>query len=228
MFPEARARFAYAALSVNISSKPAPRVGDSVYVVFLAGGIASGKSTVARELQKKGARCIDLDQLSREVTEAGSSVNQQIALVFGEDVLDGEGNLRRSVLAQRAFLSEEHTRALEEIVHPEIRKLLLAWINNQDEDAICVVEIPLLDRVEDLLPLADEVMCVTCPIDIRRTRAVGRGMMEEDFDARARHQPTEAYLASKATTLLSNDGNERELIQKIDRWWEARCASNAS
>ena len=198
-------------------------MGYSVYVVFLAGGIASGKSSVARKLRSLGACCIDLDQLSREATAAGSPALQSIAEAFGSDVLNGNGELRRNVLAQRAFLSQDRTRLLESIVHPRIRELLFAWLKQQDKTAVCVVEIPLLDRTEDLLPTANEVMCVLCPLETRRERAIGRGMTGEDFDARVRMQPTDDYLASKATTLIRNDGDEQELKQEVTQWWLKHC-----
>jgi dephospho-CoA kinase len=58
-----------------------------VLTVFLAGGIGSGKSTVAAQLEELGACRIDLDQLSREVLAAGSPLNERIAEVFGADLL---------------------------------------------------------------------------------------------------------------------------------------------
>ena len=210
-----------------------------MHVVILAGGIASGKSTVARELERRGALRIDLDALSREVTQAGSATNELLAQEFGADVLDSQtGELRRSTLAQRAFVSAERTAKLEAIVHPAIRDALLDRLRGQDAagrhaaeggteaaPTVCVVEVPLLDRVEDLLPLADEVLCVLCPQEVRRVRAIGRGMRGEDFDARVARQPSEEYLASHATTILNNDNDEKALLAQIDDWWNGLRAS---
>ncbi|MDO4536786.1 MAG: dephospho-CoA kinase [Coriobacteriales bacterium] len=218
-----------------------------MYVVFLAGGIASGKSTVARELERLGALRVDLDELSREATRTGSVTNDKIAQEFGADVLDPiTHELRRAELARRAFSSAERTRALESIVHPAIRELLLSRIRPEEGSAareesaaregsavgvgqpsaadhtICVVEIPLLDRVEDLLPLADEIMCVICPRELRRERAIGRGMRGEDFDARVAQQPSDAYLTSRATTVITNDKDANALLAQINDWWVSR------
>lgn len=194
-----------------------------MYVVFLAGGIASGKSSVARELAVRGACLVDLDVLSREATTLGSPTNALLAQEFGADVIDETGALRRDVLAKRAFASSECTQRLEEIVHPAIRRLLTQWIRAQDDSAVCVVEIPLLDRVEDLIPSADEVLCVVCPVATRRVRAVGRGMDARDFDARVRQQPTDDYLVAHATTVFNNKGDESALVEQIDNWWRNRC-----
>ena len=193
-----------------------------MYVVFLVGGIASGKSTVLRELKRQGACCADLDAISREVTQTGSPTNELLADAFGADILDDSGALRRAELARRAFATSEGTRKLEQIVHPAIREHLGQWLAAQRPDAICVVEIPLLDRVEDLIPLADEVLCVVSSMDTRRVRAVGRGMTVADFDARVAQQTTDDYLIAHSTTVFHNDEDMQTLIRTIDAWWEAR------
>lgn len=192
-----------------------------MYVVFLAGGIASGKSTVLRELKKRGAACVDLDVLSREVTRAGSPTNEQLARAFGADVLDGDGVLRRGVLARRAFSSQDNTRLLEGIMHPAIRERMRQWLADQKDSSLCIVEIPLLDRVEDLIPMADEVLCVVSSLQTRRARAIERGMTGDDFDARVAQQTSDDYLVRHATTVFNNDGSMQDLIGCVDRWWEA-------
>ena len=84
-----------------------------------------------------------------------------------------------------------------------------------------MVEVPLLDRMEDSLGMADEVVCVTCPVAVRRERAIGRGMSKEDFDARAARQPSDDYLRSKSDVEIVNDGDEKDLASKVRAWWEA-------
>lgn len=196
-----------------------------MYVVVLAGGIASGKSTVARELAARGAHLQDLDVLAREVVAPGSPTLAHIARAFGSDVLDAEDTLRRDVLARRAFASEQATRELERITHPAIRERLAHWLAEQGPNALCVVEIPLLDRMEDAAAQANEVICVVCPREVRRERAMRRGMTGEDFDARVRQQPSDAYLAEHATTVFTNDQDEQTLKDRIDTWWRQRAKS---
>ncbi|MDO4797714.1 MAG: dephospho-CoA kinase [Coriobacteriales bacterium] len=192
-----------------------------MYTVFLAGGIASGKSTVSRLLRERGAFVIDLDEVSREVTTPGSAACHALAQEFGTDILDEQGALRRDVLAARAFVSAQSTATLEKTMHPYIRARLGQLLEERRAaGGVVVVEIPLLDRVEDLLPMANEVLCVTCPLAVRRLRAVGRGMEASDFDARVSRQATDEYLVSHATTVLSNDGDERDLTQKVEAWWD--------
>ena len=194
--------------------------------VFLAGGIASGKSTVARLLHERGAWLCDLDQVAREVVAPGSEVLEQIADEFGDDVVDPEtGELRRSVLAERAFDTPEDTARLEAIEMPAIRarltEILMTSCCAATAPVLAVVEVPLLDRVEDLLPLADAVLVVVAPLALRRERALGRGMDGADFDRRVAAQPSDEWLRAHATHVIDNAGDADELERAVNAWWEA-------
>ncbi len=195
-----------------------------MYTVFLAGGTASGKSTVARQLERLGAWRIDLDEVSRAVLAPGEPCLDEVCAAFGDDLVDPEtGELDRALLAKRAFESEESTALLERIELPHIRDMLLRMLTSgicgQTEPVACVVEVPLLDRMESMLDLADEVVVVTCPLEVRRSRAEGRGMDPSDFDRRVSGQPTDDYLRAHADTVISNTGDESSLLAEVNDWW---------
>lgn len=195
-----------------------------MYTVFLAGGIASGKSSVARELERRGAWRIDLDQVSRAVLEPGSDCLPEIADAFGDDLLDPQtGELDRGLLAGRAFADPASCTLLEKIEMPHIKRMLVRMLEGEGcclaAPVVCVVEVPLLDRVEDMLDLADEVVCVTCPVEVRRERAIGRGMDGADFDRRVANQPAEEYLCAHADTVIDNAGGPSTLMDAVDAWW---------
>lgn len=201
-----------------------------MYKVFLAGGIASGKSTVAETMEALGALRCDLDQVSREVTEPGCPVLAELAQEFGRDVIDPEtGELRRRELATRAFSSAEGTEALERIELPYIRDRLGALLSGDlagdGASPVMVVEVPLLDRVEGLLSSVDEVLCVVCPMDVRRRRAVARGMDMADFERRVARQPSDSYLVAHADTVFDNAGSRDELVDQVRAWWRGHEAS---
>ncbi|MBP3885105.1 MAG: dephospho-CoA kinase [Olsenella sp.] len=201
-----------------------------MYKVALAGGIASGKSTVARELERLGARRIDLDQVSRDVLRPGSPCLARIAEEFGKDVVDaGTGELDRGLLARRAFATGEAAARLEALELPYITgelERILSTMKATDCGVPCVVvEIPLLDRMEGSLGMVDEVVCVTCPLEKRRCRAIARGMDSADFDARVRRQPSDAYLREKSDCEIANDGSQDDLIGSVRAWWKSREAA---
>lgn len=197
-----------------------------MYVVFLIGGIGSGKSTAAQRLVALGAARIDLDELSREVLAPNAPLLTEIARIYGADLIDKAGVLDRSLLASRVFSSPELTAKLEAIELPAIRELLIDKLNElshgSEVPACCVVEVPLPDRMGPLLSLANEVLAVTCPRHIRRIRAIGRGMTGADFDARSKRQLTDEAYAQLADTTISNEGSTEELLAHIDAWWAAR------
>lgn len=195
-----------------------------MYVVFVAGGIASGKSTVARELERLGARRIDLDQLSREVLEPSEPCMSLIADHFGHDLVDEAGCLNRALLAQRAFVSPTTVKELEGLELPFIKALLQEKLNECAAlfpQSMVVVEVPLLDRMQDCWGLAQEIIAVTCPLELRCERAVARGMSRTDVEARAKLQPADEYLKAHATYVIENSGTQQELLAKVHAWWKA-------
>ena len=193
--------------------------------VFLAGGIASGKSTVARELERRGWRRVDLDELSRRVLEPATATTEAVAEAFGADLLNpATGAVDRGLLAARAFATPAGSARLEEIELPAIRELLARTLCELEREGCpaCLVEVPLLDRMADMLEEADEVLVVCCPLEVRRARAIGRGMAGEDFDVRVRNQPSDEWLRAHATYCLDNGGTPGALIDQLDAWLRAR------
>lgn len=201
-----------------------------MHVVFLAGGTASGKSTVARELERLGAWRIDLDEVSRAVLAPGEPCLDEVCAAFGDDLVDPDtGALDRALLARRAFADDESAERLEAIELPHIRARLDRALTSERcgerAPGLCVVEVPLLDRMEPMLDLADEVAVVTCPLDVRRERARGRGMDPGDFDRRVARQPSDDYLRAHADVVLSNTGDEADLARAVRERWGSHAAS---
>ena len=90
-------------------------------LVALTGGIASGKSTIARRLAEHGAIVVDADQIVRDVQQPGSPVLDAIAAEFGERMLQPDGSLDRAALGARVFGDTEAVKRLNAIVHPAVR-----------------------------------------------------------------------------------------------------------
>lgn len=196
-----------------------------MYVVCLAGGIASGKSTVASMLEGLGALRCDLDQVSRAVLEPPSSCLDAIAAAFGQDLIDpATGALDRAGLARRAFATRERTRELEAIELPAIaarlRETLATAADQPCPPTLVVVEAPLLDRALAMGVSFDEVAFVDTPRDLRLRRAIERGMSGSDFDARDANQPSAEFIRTHATTIFSNTANKSDLERQVRAWYE--------
>lgn len=190
---------------------------------FLIGNIASGKSTAARYLERRGAMRIDLDQLAKDLYQPGSAVVEAIAEEFGWDVLDPAGGIDRAVLARRAFDTPEDAARLNGIVHPILLEQLGLRLLPANccsvmvpDHQLAVVEISAPAGFTDAFALADEVIAVTAPLDVRRRRAVERGMTADDFDRRAECQPTEEDLIALATCVIDNKRADDSLFRELD------------
>jgi dephospho-CoA kinase len=115
--------------------------------IALTGGIASGKTTISNRLRELGAIIIDADEIAREIVEPGQPTLTAIVSHFGDDILRADGSLDRSALAAIVFNDDEARRVLNDLTHPEIRRITEERIDSElaaDPEAIFVHDIPLL------------------------------------------------------------------------------------
>ena len=117
-----------------------------IAVIGLTGGIATGKSTVSKQLAARGIPVIDADVLAREVVSPGTSALKKIISTFGPDILKEDGTLDRAKLGEIVFRDEERRRKLNAIVHPAVRwgmalGILKCWLRGE---RVCVLDVPLL------------------------------------------------------------------------------------
>ena len=191
--------------------------------LFLIGNIASGKSTAARYLERRGALRIDLDELAKDLYQPGSAVVDEIAAEFGWDVVNANGGIDRAVLADRAFATPEDTARLNAIVHPVVLEQLGLRLLPANccsvmvpEHRLAVVEVSAPEGFEDAFALADEVVAITAPLEVRRVRALERGMSGGDFDRRAACQPSDERLLALATRAIDNSAAGDSLFDSLD------------
>lgn len=191
--------------------------------LFLIGNIASGKSTAARYLERRGALRIDLDELAKALYQPGSAVVDEIAAEFGWDVVNANGGIDRAVLADRAFATPEDTARLNAIVHPVMLEQLGLRLLPANccsvmvpEHPFAVVEVSAPEGFEDAFALADEVVAITAPLEARRVRAIERGMDADDFDRRAECQPSDERLLALATRSIDNSAADDSLFDSLD------------
>ena len=206
-----------------------------MFTVFVLGNIASGKSTACRYLESRGAMLIDLDELAKSLYVPGSEVVNALAEEFGWDILDEEGGIRRNVLAARAFVSPDTVTRLNGIVHP----VLIEQLSMRILDPVCctvasprypfaVVEVSAPAGFEDAFGLADEIVVISAPLEVRRQRAIHRGMEPSDFYARSACQPDEASLCKLATTVIDNAAGDNSLFVQLDAWLARHGFGNAA
>jgi len=190
-------------------------------LVGLTGGLASGKSTVAAFLARRGAIVVDADELSRRAVAPGTPGLARIVETFGPEVLDPAGGLDRSALAKIVFADERKRRTLESIVHPEVFRLLGRVVAGyRATDAVVVFDAPLIvetgfDRACDFL------IVVSAPDDAQIARvARTRGMSEEEARARIASQASPVEREGRAHIVLRNEGTIEDLERRVEPLWE--------
>jgi dephospho-CoA kinase len=190
-----------------------------MFLIGLTGGIASGKSTVAKRWVEHGAIEIDADQLSREVVEPGSAGLSQIVETFGEQVLNSDGSLDRAKLGTLVFSDELKRLALNAIVHPLVKKRSIEILAELPEDAIAIYNVPLLVEA-NVDHDFDLIVTVEAPEDEQVKRLVKyRGMTEQEARARIATQAKPVERAAIADVILNSNQDINLLLSDADDLW---------
>jgi dephospho-CoA kinase len=186
--------------------------------VGLTGGIAAGKSVVARELAERGAVIIDADVLAREVVEPGTSGLAAVVARFGASILT-DGRLDRKALGRIVFADEAARRDLEAIVHPAVRRRAAELEAEAAADAVVVHMIPLL--VETAQQDSFDVVVVVDAdpeTQIRRLRE-REGIGAEEASARLAAQAARDQRLAAADVIIDNNGDVAESRRQVNQIW---------
>jgi dephospho-CoA kinase len=188
--------------------------------VGLTGGIGSGKSTVAAMFARKGAVVVNADEIARRIVEPGSPVLARLAEEFGADIVLNDGSLDRSLLAARAFATDRDTRHLNEITHPAIRELAESELADGERiGAVVIYEMPLLVETGQV-SLVDRVVVVDVAEETQVTRAVARGLADDDVRARMARQASRSERLDAADHVIANDGSLDNTQAQVDALWD--------
>ena len=178
-------------------------------VVGITGRSGCGKSSATKFLAGQGYPCIDADLIAREVLLPGSPCIAQLQEKFGADIADENGNVRRRLLADRAFATPEGKAALDSITHPEIvRRIRAAKQAAQDAGAPLFV----LDGAVIVGTKAEgecnRLCVVTAPFATSVARIAARdGIAPEMAARRLNAQTPEEVLLARADLVLRNDAD---------------------
>ncbi|HEY8077246.1 MAG TPA: dephospho-CoA kinase [Labilithrix sp.] len=197
-----------------------------MHLFGLTGGIASGKSAVAKRLRDRGVPIIDADQLAREAVAPGTEALADIVKAFGREVLGADGGLDRKKLAEIVFGDDEKRQKLNAIVHPRVATLTFQRAKElRDEgEALACYEAALI--VENkLADMFRPLVVVAAPEDVQIARASQRDAASADeVRARIRAQMPLAEKIAAADHVIENTGTLAELEQKTDVVFAAICA----
>ncbi len=194
-------------------------------VVGLLGGVASGKSLVARQLCELGAGPLDGDAAGHEVLR-WPEVEQLALARWGDGIFEANGHIRRPALAAIVFAPTTEGRReleyLEQITHPNIAKLLRRDIERLAAEgcSVAVLDAPVMlkagwDR------LCDRIVFIDAPDEVRQRRATERGWSQEDFMAREAAQEPLQTKRDRADAVIDNSGTPEATRNQVQRLWQS-------
>ena len=194
--------------------------------IFVIGGMGAGKSTARKALVDQGLEYIDLDKIGHEILH-WDVVKEDLIATFGEDVIDADGEIDRKALARKAFVSPADTRKLNRITQPRIEDAFTTRLDELEAagcPAVVVEHSAFKSRQLSLAYLADIVIAILAPLEMRIERAVASGFDEKDVRRRIAQQITDAERIEQADVVFSNDGTKEELYNKVVNWWNEYIA----
>jgi dephospho-CoA kinase len=189
-------------------------------VIGLTGGIGSGKSTVADLLVARGAALVDTDRIAHALTAPGGAAIEPIRAAFGDGVVAADGSMDRAAMRALAFSDPAARKRLEAILHPMIRTLTQAGIDEalRVGAPYVLVAVPLLVESGHWEGRYDRVLVVDCPPETQIERVVRRsGLAREQAEAILAAQATRAQRLAAADDVVDNGGAPSALAAQLDR-----------
>ncbi|HKA88269.1 MAG TPA: dephospho-CoA kinase [Haliangiales bacterium] len=190
-------------------------------IIGLTGGIASGKSTVARMLAELGAPVVDADALARRVVEPGQPAFDDIVAEYGRDVLLPDGAIDRKKLADIVFGDDARRRRLNAITHPRIAAASRAEVAAHAAAGANVVIYEAALLVENgIHRTLDGLIVVACSPEEQLRRLMARdGLDEAAARARIAAQLPLAEKLAAATFVVDTSGPFDDTRRQVERVW---------
>jgi dephospho-CoA kinase len=177
--------------------------------VGLTGGIASGKSTIARLFALLGAVVVDADAVVAQLYRPGQAGHEAIVRTYGSGLLRPDGEIDRRKLADIAFADAESAQRLNALIHPIVvaeEARLAEEEERRGVDGIHMVEATLLLEAGGKQRY-DKIVVVDVDPATQIARAVARGMSREEVERRIRHQLPREERLRQADYVIDNSGD---------------------
>lgn len=195
-------------------------------VVGLTGGLATGKTTIAKIFHTLGTMIIDADKIAREIVKPHSSSWQMIKDYFGTNILNDDLTINRKLLAELIFSQEVHRNKLDEITHPNIINQIKQEIKKAKHSAlnahnlIVIIDAPLLIEAK-MLSMVDKIIVVTAKESTQIKRVMKRdGLSKEVAKIRIAAQMPLSQKIKLADFVIDTDCSMIELREKVNLIWE--------
>ena len=191
-------------------------------IVGITGGIASGKTEVAKVFQKKGAIIISGDELGKKVVEKNPVVLKKLVKIFGKEILNSKGKLNRKTLGAIAFANEKNKQELNRIVHPyllrELKHEITKFRKTRNKKQVLLVDAALIVEWK-LYKNLDKLILVISPEGKRLARLRKLGFSKKEASDRIKRQVTDSRRRRYSDFIISNNGSLKQLKDKAQVLW---------
>jgi dephospho-CoA kinase len=196
-----------------------------VFVIGLTGGIGAGKSVVARNIERLGASVIDADREGHESYAKGTIGWRRITALFGDGMLNEEGEIDRHRLGQLVFRSPQAMAWLNSAIHPIIRDRISTKLKQLEalRCEVAVVDAAVLVQAGwDYL--TNEVWLIRATAEQAAQRVADQRGMQiwEVMDRISAQQQMVMEAEAKAGVIIDNVGSVKELAAIVERLWIER------
>ena len=181
-------------------------------LIGLSGGIGAGKSLACEAFARAGAEVIDSDLIAREVVAVGTPGLAEIQLRFGHEILNSDGSLNRTALANVVFTDESARADLERITHPRIARIFQERVQQASPGTVIVHDVPLLVETgaQDRYQL---VVIIEASMENRLQRLEKRGLSPDLAKTRMQNQASDEERRKVADIVLNNDGPDSAIAK---------------
>ena len=183
----------------------------------LTGGIASGKSTIARMFGELGCTVLDADALVAELYRPGNAGHRALVQTYGTGILRPDGEVDRQKLADVAFKDADAAQKLNALIHPMVMD---EAERRKPNEGIFVVEATLLLEAGGK-ERYDKIIVVDVDPATQVGRGIARGMARDEVERRIRHQMPRGERLAAADYVIENSGDLEQAQREVRRVYDA-------
>jgi dephospho-CoA kinase len=187
-----------------------------MFIIGMTDGIGSGKSEALKIFKSLSIKVIDLDNISKEITERSHQAIQEIKLVFGDAIFDKDNQLDRKKLKEIIFSDKNKKINLEKILHPKIYEEVKKRLNALSHESYVVIDIPLLFETNQYTSLISRSLVIDCKENdqierVKKRDGIDISVIQSIID----QQINRSSRIEKADDVVINDGSIEKLEESI-------------
>lgn len=187
---------------------------NSIPVLVITGGIGAGKSYVSRIFERKGIPVYDSDSRTKALYDTDEALLASLCSIIGSDIVN-EGVLDKDLMASRIFSDKSLLEEVESVVFPSVIRDFMSWKSAfEGKVPFVIMESAIFLMKPILAPVADKVLYVDAPLDVRVSRVMARDSVSAD--AVKTRIANQADLSGKADWVIDTVVEHDFLEDRVD------------